>query len=254
MKNLLLAIFTLISVMPVLSQNCTPDPNLTTPGIFPPGSTTWDSVAVMPIATVGVLYDEVAQMLAPADTAIDTLGASLAVTVDSLFLIKFDGLPASFTTSCNTANCYMAGGDNACFKFTGTPTANDIGNHIVRVKSYAYAQLAGLGPVQDTFVFLMSIEVQATQSVEENVLARTVKVNPNPMNSVGHITFEVPDARDYTLEIIDLTGKKIHSTNGTSRPGVNSVRIDRNHLSEGLYFFALHWNGISHKGRLMFVD
>ena len=90
--------------------------------------------------------------------------------------------------------------------------------------------------------------------IEENILARTVKVSPNPINSVGYVTFDVPDAKDYSFEIIDLTGKKIHSMSGTSHVGVNSIRVDRNQLSEGLYFYAINWNGISHKGRMMFVD
>ncbi len=253
MKKLLLSIFTLFSILAIQAQTCAPDTSLTTPGIFPPGATNWDSVAVMPLATVGVPYDEVAQMLAPSDTIIDTLGVPITATIDSIYLVEFIGLPASITASCNTPNCFMKGGEHACIRFMGTPTLNEVGNHIVGVKAFGYVSTI-IGSLADTIVFLMSVEVQATQSVEENILARTIKVNPNPINSVGHVTFDVPDAKDYTFEIIDLTGKKIHSMSGTSRSGLNSIRVDRNQLSEGLYFYAIHWNGVSHKGRMMFVD
>jgi hypothetical protein len=253
MKKLLLSIFTLISIMALQAQTCTPDLSITKPGIFPPGSTNWDSVAVMPNATVGVLYDQVAQMLAPSDTVIDTLGAQISATIDSIWLVEFSGLPASMTASCNTPDCFMKGGEHACIRFLGTPTVGEIGNHIVAVKAFGYVSTP-IGSLADTITFLMSVEVQATQSVEENILARTVKVSPNPINNIGHVTFDVPDAKDYTFEIIDLTGKKIHASTGTTRPGINSIRVNRNQLSEGLYFYAITWNGISHKGRLMFVD
>ena len=253
MKKLLLSIFTFFSIMAVQAQTCTPDTSLSKFGIFPPGATNWDSVAVMPNATVGVLYDQVAQMLAPSDTVIDTLGAQIQATIDSIWLVEFSGLPASMTASCNTPDCFMKGGDHACIRFMGTPAASEVGNHIVAVKAFRYVTTP-IGSLADTITFLMSVDVQATQSVEENILARTVKVSPNPINSVGYVTFDVPDAKDYSFEIIDLTGKKIHSMSGTSHVGVNSIRVDRNQLSEGLYFYAINWNGISHKGRMMFVD
>jgi len=253
MKKALLSIFTILSVMALQAQTCIPDTTISKTGIFPPGATNWDSVAVMPIATVGSVYDEVAQMLAPKDTLIDTLGAQIPATIDSVYLLDFVGLPASMTASCNTPDCFMKGGENACIRFNGTPTANEIGNHLVSIKTLGYVSTP-IGSLADTIVFLMSVEVQATQSVEENILARTLKVNPNPINSVGHVTFDVPDAKDYTFEIIDLTGKKVYSSTGTSRPGTNSIRVNRNQLSEGLYFYAITWNGISHKGRMMFVD
>lgn len=257
MKKLVLSFITVFSVLFIQAQTCTPDPNLNKIGIFPPGATNWDSVAVMPIATAGMMYDQTAQMLAPADTVIDTvIGGSpiqITVTIDSLWLFDFAGLPPSLSVTCNTPDCFMEGGDRACMRFLGTPTLSDVGTYLVQVKADGIVSSA-IGQLRDTIVFLMQVEVQATQSVEENVLARTIQVTPNPIRETGHVTFEVPDAKDYTFEIIDLTGKKIQSISGTSRAGVNSIRIDRNQLSEGLYFYAIRWNGISHKGRMMFVD
>ena len=208
----------------------------------------------MPMATVGVMYDEVAQMVAPSDTVIDTLGLQVSATIDSIWLVEFVGLPSSLSASCNTPDCFMEGGDNACIRITGTPTGSDVGNHIIGIKAFGWVTAPVIGSISDTIIFLMSIDVQPTQSIEENIIAQTVKVNPNPINSVGHVTFEVPDAKDYTFEIIDLTGKKVYSTTGTTRPGSNSIRVNRNQLSEGLYFYAINWNGISHKGRMMFID
>lgn len=254
MKKLLLSIFTFFLAISAQAQTCTPDLTFTDPGIFPPGATNWDSVAVMPMATVGAMYDEVAQMVAPTDTVIDTLGLSINAIIDSIWLVEFIGLPASLTAACNTSDCYMKGGDNACIRISGTPTASEIGNHVIGIKAFGWITAPVIGSISDTIVFLMSINVQPTQSVEENIIAQTVKVNPNPINSVGHVTFEVPDAKDYTFEIIDLTGKKVFSTTGTTTPGQNNIRVNRNQLSEGLYFYAINWNGISHKGRMMFID
>ncbi|MCT4622260.1 MAG: T9SS type A sorting domain-containing protein [Schleiferiaceae bacterium] len=253
MKKLILSFFCAFIAFSSFGQTCTPDTSYKKPGIFPPGATNWDSVAVMPNATVGMMYDEVAQMVSPSDTIIDTLGAQISATIDSIWLTDFVGLPNSITATCNTPDCFMVGGDNACIRFLGTPTANEVGNHIIGVKAFGYVSTP-IGQIGDTIVFLMSIEVQPTQSVDENILSQSVKITPNPINSIGQFTFEVPDVKDYTFEIIDLTGKRVFSENGTTQRGSNSIQINRNQLSEGLYFYSIHWNGLSHKGRLMFID
>ncbi len=253
MKNLILFIFAFLTTLNLHSQ-CSPDTTLKSPGIFPPGATVWDSVAKLPDGVAGMPYSEVVQMVAPSDTVIDTLGISIPATIDSIWLVAFDGLPSSLAYVCNTSNCFMEGGDNACFTISGTPTIAEVGKHIIAIRAFGYVTVTGLGTLSDTIEFYMSIEIQAAQGVEENVLSSTIKVNPNPISTVGYVSFEVPDAKGYTFEIIDLTGKKILSANGVSQRGLNKIRINRNNLAEGLYFYALYWNGLSHKGRLMFVD
>jgi len=253
MKNLLLFIFAFITTLNVHSQ-CSPDTNFISPGIFPPGATVWDSIAIMPDAAAASPYSEIVQMVAPSDTIIDTLNLQIPATIDSIWLIDFVGLPASLSYVCNTSNCFMEGGDNACFTISGTPTVSEIGYHLIEIKAFGYVTVAGLGVLSDTISFYMSINVNSPVSINENTLSSSIKINPNPIKTVGYLSFDVPDAEDYTFEIIDLTGKKILSANGVSVRGQNKIQINRNDMAEGLYFYALYWNGLSHKGRLMFVD
>ena len=253
MKKQLLLIFMAFSLVSI-GQVCTPDTSLNVPGIFPPGSSTWDSVTVMPDGYVGSMYDEVAQIFAPSDTTIDTMGFTFPAIIDSLTITGLEGLPPSMSYACNNGTCFYVGGEYGCMRISGTPTSADLGFHLIKVWAYGSVTVTGLGQLADSIFFLMSIDIKASQGVDENFISQSVKVSPNPIVNQGVISFEVPDAQDYTFELIDLTGKKILSESGTTQVGTNNIQVERNGLSEGLYFYSIYWNGLHHTGRLMFTD
>ncbi len=69
---------------------------------------------------------------------------------------------------------------------------------------------------------------------------------PNPFTAETLIEFELPQAGEATLTILDLNGKTVKSINGYYNAGKNSLTIDQNDLSEdGVYYYQLDTENFS---------
>lgn len=63
---------------------------------------------------------------------------------------------------------------------------------------------------------------------------------PNPFNGQTNISFSLNETEEITLEIYDLSGKKIYELlNKTLSEGKYSIKFDSNNLSSGIYFYKL---------------
>jgi len=87
-------------------------------------------------------------------------------------------------------------------------------------------------------VFALDIEFITTgMEGEEFVLYQNV---PNPFSGTTTIGFELPEAANATIEIIDETGKLIRSMNQDFNSGYNEVRVNVSDLNgSGVYFYRL---------------
>jgi hypothetical protein len=63
---------------------------------------------------------------------------------------------------------------------------------------------------------------------------------PNPFNPYTNINFDLPVESKVTLNIYDLTGKKLRSLINTAMTaGYHTVQFDASALSSGIYFYTL---------------
>ncbi len=63
---------------------------------------------------------------------------------------------------------------------------------------------------------------------------------PNPFNNVSTINYTVKSAANITLDIVDMTGKKVMSFNEGNKPaGDYTITVDGSELAEGVYFYTL---------------
>lgn len=98
-----------------VNAQCTPDPNITTPGFYPAPDS-------LPCVERNVLFDTVLQFknfstINPADFGLPPIGN---VTVNWVRIDSIGGLPTGITYQCNLSNCKFNGGTNGCISFTGT--------------------------------------------------------------------------------------------------------------------------------------
>ncbi|NRD19204.1 T9SS type A sorting domain-containing protein [Winogradskyella eckloniae] len=73
----------------------------------------------------------------------------------------------------------------------------------------------------------------------------TLTVFPNPMSSKATINFAVDQSETVRFEMYNQLGKRVYSTIYTTIPGNNSIEINRERLSSGLYFCKIisnHYN------------
>jgi hypothetical protein len=77
---------------------------------------------------------------------------------------------------------------------------------------------------------------------------------PNPFNSSAAITFEVTAAGQATLEIFDVTGRRVMTAfNQHVEPGTQRVIINGESLSTGIYFARLRTPSQERTLKLMLV-
>jgi hypothetical protein len=69
-----------------------------------------------------------------------------------------------------------------------------------------------------------------------NISNRRVWLYPNPFNQSATLTYDNPNAELHQLIVSDVTGKQVQAAqNSTS----NSMVIERQKLSKGIYFYRL---------------
>ena len=80
-------------------------------------------------------------------------------------------------------------------------------------------------------------------STDDGVLPSKVELHkayPNPFNPVTNINFTLPYTMQVEINILDIQGRKVRNISSSSYvKGLNSVTVDANDLSSGIYFVEL---------------
>ena len=237
MKKLLLILSIALVSIASASAQCTPDPQYTTPGIYP------DSATGMSAGCQDVYYEQLITNVVPVDTTVELIpGFPTTLAFDSIVITSFTGLPASgnLTYACNTTlgGCSFAGGTTGCAIITGTPTVADVGIHNLVITVDVY--VGGLGtPSSTQDIDWYFIEIYAAGSPECNVGLTEddltgIKLYPNPTENV--LTLEGMAANTENITITNLNGQVMNVFNN-----VNATSLDINvgHLESGIYFVRI---------------
>ena len=103
-----------------------------------------------------------------------------------------------------------------------------------------YAATHGLGMFMDKTYFVPSVSVP---SYRKPAVDNALKVYPNPTNDKVTIDFTLSKDEQVQLNIIDITGKVVSSTNiGNRDSGLHSEIINCSNLPSGMYFVNLKTN------------
>ncbi|MEO1022968.1 MAG: T9SS type A sorting domain-containing protein [Bacteroidota bacterium] len=77
---------------------------------------------------------------------------------------------------------------------------------------------------------------------------------PNPFNPTTTIEYGVPQSGAVTLEVFDVTGRKVATlVDRQQQAGSYSVRFDASRLSSGMYFYRLEANGVTLTRKLTLI-
>nr|NQU92464.1 PKD domain-containing protein [Bacteroidota bacterium] len=102
---------------------------------------------------------------------------------------------------------------------------------------YASVHYAGLNPAGDSLFATPGGPCQIT-AVDDLPNLQEISVFPNP--SHGKFVVELPSHLEWNLEIYNLTGSIVFSTNSSD----NRITVDVNHLKHGIYLLkATNYNG-----------
>jgi hypothetical protein len=239
-RILLLASITLFSIASASAQ-CTPDPQYTTPGIYP------DSATGLSAGCVGDPYDQLITNVVPVDTAVQLVPPPIPPVVlpfDSVVIISVTGLPAGFTYACNDVQntispadgCAFEGGTSGCVSISGTPAAGDEGVYplLIVVEAFLGGQPTAISTIN---VDWYSIEIlpagncNAGLSILKN---DGLSLYPNPAENV--LTLNGISATTERISITSANGQLMNTyTNITG----SSMELNVQHLENGIYFIRI---------------
>jgi hypothetical protein len=78
--------------------------------------------------------------------------------------------------------------------------------------------------------------------VENNILAESFNVFPNPVQEEAWIMYETTEQAKVSMKMYDITGKLVNTTEEVQSAGIHSMRIDGNNYTNGVYFIELQVN------------
>ena len=239
MKKLLLFVAVTFISIATLNAQCTPDPQYTTPGVFP------DSATGMSDACIGQVYDQLVTVIVPIDTCAQVLPAPLPCTTfdfDSIVITSFTGLPTGFTYTTNSPQNTTSpndggtfeGGTTGCMTITGNPTSAEVGVYPLTINLDVYVG-GQLTPITQQTVDYYTIEVLdcASNGVEENTLSSIVAF-PNPTKNV--LTLNGLNGSTESISILNTNGQVMMSYSTVQS---TQFEINVSTLESGIYFVKI---------------
>lgn len=211
MKKIMLLLS--LSLVTGLSANaqCTPDPQFTSPGMYP------DSAAGFADANVGIFYDQLVTNVIPVDTNVFIGSFPVTLTFDSVIVVNITGLPPGFTYNCfdgqNVSSpadqCAFEGGTTGCISISGTPNPGDEGTYNLAIEIDAYLE-GGTTPTISYVVDYYKIKILNTAGIISNSFEKNILLYPNPTN--GNFSLDLGDVyNSVDMTMTDSNGKLIQS-------------------------------------------
>lgn len=247
MKKVLLSFIAIAGFIGASVAQCTPDPQYTTPGVYP------DSATGLPIAYVGTPYDEVITLVVPADTAYDSGPpfGTVIVDIDYIELTSVTGLPPNFTYVCNPSNCRFPGGSTGCVNLYSTqnPVVNDIGVYNLVINTWnqlaaPYDSFSQAGSYDYYFIEVKdSTGVSAGVHEYTNTAFKLMDIYPNPVQASAKVQFVLGTSEEITFSITNLLGKTMERRTIGGVRGVNTLTINTDKLSDGIYMYSIEGKG-----------
>ena len=242
MKKILLAL-TVLFALNSYGQNCVPDGQYTSPGVYP------DSATNLPISYVGSPYNETITAVTPADTCVVVLfPPCTTVPIDSVMVTSVTGLPAGFTIVSmneNTLPFKFLGGTSSCMLVTGNPTVGDTGVYPISVSGTSYATVFGLtqtSPFDVDYYSIRIIDTTSSTTGIEDFSKNTfgIKQNfPNPFSSTSTIEYYLPSNAIVNISIVNVLGEVLISENLFGNQGLNTYKLNASKLNSGIYFYQM---------------
>lgn len=238
-KLLLFALLIPLSTFTSFGQACTPDPLFTQPGVYPDSATNFDT------AFVGTLYNQLITIVVPQDTQAFPPPIP-PIPWDSTRLDSVTGLPTSMSYACwnnngsgNSARCKWKGNTKGCSIITGTPTAGEVGTHLI--KFYTSNFVGGQSAANPYAITYYKIVVMpASNGVSENPKIQIVmQNNPNPMVEKTEIQFTAEDNGVAQFKIYNIIGTVVQQNDIAVKKGINKIELDSKDFDSGIYFYSV---------------
>ncbi len=235
MNRIILLVISIILAYGASAQ-CTPSANLTHSGFYP---------NPLPDGKVGVAYNQPITFQFPTDTTISFAGALQAIHIDSLLILSVNGFPASFSKTCNNADCkYYLSPLKGCMQISGVPTMADTGTKklvITVVVKFKLGIIPIAYPITDSSQFFRVLppNTGVSRSQVQSASFGIEQITPNPFTEKTTVTIAAPKAGKTILAIRDILGKEIYKQEVNCKAGSNNVVINTEEFKAGYYLLSM---------------
>lgn len=236
-KRLLGIIVLTLSVHSLATAQCTPGTS-TIPGITP------DSATGLSPAIANQPYSQVLQVRVPQDTSVQLIpGIPVTVTIVSIQLSSFTGLPLGLSYNCNPSNCTFPGGSNGCVDISGTPTIPGV--YSLRAILTTTGSFFGQPIIQTDTVDYYTLTVNSGVGLEEyNTAGFSLSQNsPNPFSDFTNIDLLAPVNAEIEFRVFNMLGKEVYNRQIQAEAGINSIRLDSRDFAPGIYMYTVSLGG-----------
>ncbi len=158
-------------------------------------------------------------------------------------------MPVGLVYSCDPPNCVFKKNTLGCIRIFGTPAATNV------IKTYSLGiAVKAYSPALPGFPIALNLPLSANQqffirlrptgqcTIGSNDLPEkiaSVKSAPNPFSTETVITVSALVAENFSFEVFDLVGQRIHQENISVNEGENQFIFERGNLPAGLYIYTI---------------
>ena len=139
-----------------------------------------------------------------------------------------------------TKHCYWDAPSSSCVLVSGTPNAT--GDFPIRIISQVRALVLGQGtwaaaPINNDY----HLKVNATAGIATLDLTKfdVTQNNPNPFSEKSEIQFSSVNSNDVEFKVYNLLGSVVYTSNFKSVKGTNTVTLEANSFSPGVYMYSV---------------
>lgn len=227
-KTLLICLLSALNF--VANSQCTPDPLLTSPGIYPDSATGFSN------ACTGVSYSQIVTNVVPADTSILVFGIPVPTSIDSIVIDNVTGLPPGMSYACNPSGCSYLGGTSGCAAITGICNVDGVYPLVFNLSAYVGGLPLPNSYVVDYYSITVSPTGCSSAGIKENSVS-AVKISPNPTSN--NIVVEGLNSKKgmQAIQLMNTEGKLIDTY---SVMGLDTITLQLENLNTGLYFIRLN--------------
>jgi hypothetical protein len=253
MKKLLLLSILCLCLSGLHAQNtCMPDTSMldSIEFIFPlPFSEAIPDGGIFDTACVDRPFEFTFTLLIPDTIVLNNLEIRvLGMSMATSGAIRYDPPLSNFSYVCDPPNCSFPANEVGCVKIFGTPTAQEIGAHELKISAIVNVGIPLTIEFPDPTLFPGTYLLHVQQANSAYCLAASTKdlssevrllISPNPMSGRAQFLFDAERAGRYEFRVHDLLGKVVHRERLDLQPGQNAVEFDAGALANGMYLFSL---------------
>lgn len=230
----LVFLFSLMTVIKTSYAQCTPDPHVTKPGIYP------DSASGFPPAVATYPYNLTITVVVPADTLIPPLPL---LPIDSIGVTGVEGLPEDFQFLPSRPSGFWPGGTKGCALITGTPSKAQVGEYPLVFHVVGYISNLPF-PYDITFYSIKILDSTHYGIDDPTNIFRFEVGQPYPDGRV-ELLISGPTSGNYRVQLYNISGLQVYSEILNLNAGESRISIFPGKLPKGIYLISLSKTGTS---------